>query len=187
MLDKNKFIELMSGLAQIYNKEATPFMLDMYYKILNGYDYNQIDRAVEQVVRNNKYNTFPKPADILEYLEGTKDDKALVAWLQLMEAVEKGGYYQTIEFKDPIISHCVIEIGGWMAFCSSQKEELPFIQKRFMDYYRLFLKRGVDKPVRLIGFMELKNIETGHDKAIQPAVRIGFDDDLRIGLTPATS
>lgn len=179
MLDKTKFVELMAGLSQLYDKELSQFALDIYYDILKNYDYIQIEKAVKQVVANNKYNSIPKPAEILEYLEGTRDDKALVAWLQVMEAVTKGGYYASIEFADNIIPHCINEIGGWQFFCCSQKDELPFIQKRFMDLYRLFLKRGVKDNPRLIGFLEGRNKERGFTHIIAP-IRIGFLEEQKL-------
>jgi hypothetical protein len=91
-----------------------------------------------------------------------------------MEAVQKGGYYASIEFADPIITYAINELGGWQWFCCTQKDELPFIQKRFMDLYRLFLKRGVQSSIRLIGFIEGRNNQLGHFKDIPEPIRIGF-------------
>jgi len=51
---------------------------------------------------------------------------------------------------------------------------MPFVEKRFMDLYRLFLKRGINKPVHLVGFIELKNIESGYNENIPPPLRIGY-------------
>lgn len=174
MLNKERFIELMSGLSQLYDKELSQFALDIYYDIFKDYEYPQIEKAVKQVISNNKYNSIPKPAEILEFLEGTRDDKALVAWLQVMEAVQKGGYYASIEFADLIIAHVVNELGGWQWFCCTQRDDLPFIQKRFMDLYRLFLKRGVANNIRLVGFIECRNNERGHLESIPESIKIGF-------------
>lgn len=175
MLDKIGFAKLMLILGEIYDKQITEFVADIYYDILKDYDYLVVESAIKKVISSHKYNTLPKPADILEYLEGTRDDKALVAWLQVMEAVQKGGYYASIEFADPIIAHSINELGGWQWFCCTQKDELPFIQKRFMDLYRLFLKRGVKDNLRLIGFIEARNNQLGNFKDIPEPIRIGID------------
>ena len=143
MLNKERFAEIMSGLAEMYKQTLSEFMLDMYYDLLQNYDYPQVERAIKKVMANYKYSTMPKPADILEYLEGTRDDKALIAWLQAKEAVSKGGYYASIIFKDPIIAHVLNELGGWQEFCCAEISELPFIEKRFMEMYRVFAKREV--------------------------------------------
>ena len=176
MLDRIRFAKLMLGLGEIYDKQITEFVADVYYEILEGYEYEILEDAVKKVISSHKFNSLPKPADILEFLEGTRDDKALVAWLQVMEAVQKGGYYTSIEFADSIIAPCVLELGGWQWFCTTQKDELPFIQKRFMDLYRLFLKQGVQGNIRLIGFIEARNNQSGHLKDIPEPIRIGFDE-----------
>jgi len=176
MLNKEKFVSALTGLCDLYAKVPSEFIFSSYYEIFKNYTNDEFDRAITKCLKERVYSTLPKPAEILEFLEGTRDDKALVAWLQVMEAVKKGGYYTSIEFADPIIAHCVNELGGWQFFCSSQKDELPFIQKRFMDLYRLFLKRGVEDNVRLIGFIEARNNQLGHTKDIPEPIRIGFNE-----------
>lgn len=175
MLNKERFVNTMTGLCDLYGKAMSEFILDTYYSIFQNYENKEFEVAIEKCLKNRVYSNLPKPAEILEFLEGTRDDKALVAWLQVMEAVEKGGYYASIEFADSIIAHCINELGGWQFFCSSQKDELPFIQKRFMDLYRLFLKRGVNNNIRLIGFIEARNNQLGHIKDISEPIQIGFN------------
>jgi hypothetical protein len=175
MLDKAKFADLMTGLFDMYSKVPSQFIFDTYYEIFKDYDFEAFSLAVRKCLKEKVYNSVPKPAEILEFLEGTRDDKALVGWLQLMEAVEKGGYYTSIEFADPVIPHAVNELGGWQWFCSQPKDELPFIQKRFMDLYRLFLKREISGSGRLIGWTEAQNNIKGYLKDAPPALRIGFE------------
>ena len=163
MLNKSDFINAMSGLCELYNKIPSEFILDVYYKIFQDYDISQFNRAVTECIKSNKYNVLPKPAEILEFLEGDKDDKALVAWVMAKNGVQQFSYYGSPKFDDPIISHCIQELGGWMEFCSVSLSELPFVEKRFMDYYRLFLRRGVNQSKQLTGFIELKNNQAGYD------------------------
>lgn len=175
MLNRINFCEIMTGIAGMLQVTLTEFMLETYFEIFQDYQDEQFKKAVLDVLKTSKYHTFPKPAEILEFLEGTRDDKALMAWLKVMEAVQKGGYYASIEFADPIIAHAVNELGGWQWFCCTQKDELPFIQKRFMDLYRLLLKRGVQDNIRLIGFIEAQNNQLGYLKDIPKPIRIGFE------------
>jgi len=175
MLDKSKFVSLMTGLCELFNKVPSQFIYDVYYETLKNYDFEQVNKAVMDCIRVYKYNLLPKPAEILEFLEGTRDDKALGAWLQVKEAIIKGGYYASIEFSDPLIAPAINELGGWAWLCCSQKDELQFIEKRFMDLYRLFLKRGVQGNPWLIGFIEARNNQLGHFDHIPEPIKIGFE------------
>ena len=179
MLDKSRFADIMSGLADMYKQTLSEFMLDMYYDILKGYEYEQVERAIKKVMANYKYNTMPKPADILEYLEGTRDDKALIAWMRAKEAVQKGGYYASVVFKDPIIAHCINELGGWQEFCCAQISELPFIEKRFLDMYRVFEKREIKNNVKLMGEIEISCMRWGDLEKIPEPIKIGFEGEVK--------
>jgi hypothetical protein len=158
----------------MYGKPASEFMYDIYYNIFKDYSAEQFSYALNKCLKNRVYNTLPKPAEILEYLEGTQDDKALIAWLQVKEAIQKGGYYASIEFADPKIPHCINDLGGWTWLCCSQIGELPFIEKRFMNLYQLYSKRDIPLDnIRLIGFIEAQNNQKGYD--IPEPIRIGFE------------
>ena len=174
MLDNEIFIKTMTGLCEIYGKNPSEYIFEIYYEIFKDYDINQFNSAVTKCIKSNKYNVLPKPAEILEYLEGDKNDKALFAWIQAKEGVQKCGYYDTPHFTDPIISHCIEELGGWMKFCSCDIEELKFIEKRFTDLYRLFLKRDITERKKLLGFSELKNANGGFDEP-KNIVKIGSE------------
>jgi len=175
MLNRIEFIEIMNGLSGLYNITITEFTLGIYYDIFKDYDCESFRKAVIDCIKDRVYSSLPKPAEILQFLEGTRHDKALTAWLQAKEAVDKGGYYASIEFSDPIISHCLVQLGGWMEFCSQPINELPFIEKRFIDLYRLYLKREIKEPVKLIGYIEAFNNKAGHFDAIPAPIRIGFE------------
>lgn len=182
MLDKTKFSKCMLGLGELYDKQITEFVADMYYEVFKDYDYEQFNKAVMKCIRTHKYNTLPKPADILEFLEGSAQDKSLIAWLKAKEAVRKGGYIATIVFDDPIISHCLNELGGWQWFCNVQIDELPFVEKRFRDLYNTLSKKENIRPVRLVGFIESKNRELNYSDSIPEPTKIGFKEDKKLGL-----
>ena len=155
------------------------FYLDIYYNIFKDYSNDSFSRAVTNVVKSNKYNTLPKPAEILEFLDGDKNDKALMAWVHAKEGVKLCGYFDSPDFSDPIISNCIEELGGWVKFCSCELTELPFIEKRFLDYYRLFLKREIKEPKKLSGYAEITNNNNGHK--VPKSIKIGYTEALKIG------
>lgn len=172
MLNKESFTKIMIGLCELYKQQISEFIFDSYYEIFKKYETSAFERAVNLCVKNHKYNSLPKPANILEFLDGTREDQAMLAWLKAKEAVKKAGYYESVEFDDPIISNCIIELGGWMGFCSSLVDELPFVEKRFLELYRVISLRG-SKSVKLIGFTEQRNSELGYEAP--KTIKIGFE------------
>lgn len=180
MLNRDEFIKMLSGLCEMFNKQPSEFIFDTYYDILKNYSNEQVRFAVRNCLKSHKWNTLPKPAELLEFIEGSKEDKALRAWVYVLEAIRKAGYYQTVEFKDKIIHSCLNELGGWQWLCSQQKDDLPFIEKRFLDLYRVFSARPVLDVPRLMGFFEVKNYETGHNTP--KPVMIGYEEE-RLQIT----
>lgn len=163
---------VLYALGELYDKKITESILEIYFDIFKEYSVDEFKTAAYKVIKSHVYNSLPKPASILEYLEGTSDDKALMAWNLAQEAVIKVGYYDSPKFEDPIISNCIVEMGGWQWFCSVQTSELPFVERRFLDLYRLFLKRGCD-PLELVGFHNAGNRLKGYKEKIKPPVLIG--------------
>lgn len=180
MLDKGKFVELITGMCDIYDKKPSEFIFAIYYDLLKEYEYSLVEKAIKKCLKNRVYSTFPKPAEILEYLEGTKEDKALIAWLTAKKGTEIAGYYETPIFDDPIISHCIVNLGGWLEFSSMKVIDEPFVEKRFIELYRIFMKREVDKPLELTGFLKAQNRLKGLKEYIPESIKIESDDKLRI-------
>jgi len=176
-MNKVDFAKRILVLGEIYDKQITKTLTDVYYEIFKDYSTETFSRALEKCLRTRAYSSLPKPAEILEFLEGTPQDKALIAWLQVKEAIGKGGYYASIEFADPVIAHCVNWLGGWTWLCCSQIDEMPFIEKRFLDMYRLLAKREtLPENVRLVGFIEAQNNQAGYSGDIPKPIRIGFGE-----------
>ena len=168
----NELGSVLKVFGELYDKTITKGILEIYYDIFKDYSADEFKTAAYKVIKNHQYNSLPKPANILEYLEGTKDDKALAAWLEARKACEDVGYYDSPQFTDPIISNCITELGGWQEFCSITKDELPFVERRFLDLYRLFIKRGCD-PMELVGFHNASNRLKGYQENVTQPILIG--------------
>jgi len=171
-MKRNELLEVMIPFGELYDKKISDGILEIYFDIFKDYSTNEFKIAAYKVIKSHVYNSLPKPASILEFLEGTSNDKALMAWSLAQDAVVKVGYYDSPKFEDPIISNCIVELGGWQEFCSVKTSELPFVEKRFTDLYRLFLKRGCDM-LELVGFHNAGNRLTGYKEKIKPPILIG--------------
>ena len=149
-MKKNDLLNVMNVFGELYDKKISTGILEIYYEIFKEYDIKQFKNAAYKVIKTHQYNTLPKPAHIIEYLEGTKDDKALVGWMTAIKGRDIVGYYDSPIFvDDPIISHCINRLGGWKKFCSILEKDIPFIEKRFTEIYKIFEKREINEPIEL--------------------------------------
>lgn len=177
-MTKEEFSKLFLALCEVFNKAPSKILADIYYKLFKQYSYQEFEHAVAECIKSNKYNVLPKPAELLEYLQGSKEDQTLLAWTQAKEGVQKVGYTNTPDFKDPIISHCIAELGGWQKFCQLPVDELPFVEKEFFKLYRLFKQRKVVEAVPLPGYYEIVNNNTGYAKP--DPIQIGYDNPKKM-------
>ena len=106
----------------------------------------------------------PQPADIVFFLEGGTEDRALFAWSRVESAIRHVGPYQTVVFDDPAIHAAIDGMGGWMLLCNMSDDELPFRRNEFVKRYRALAERGVfEYPRRLVGIAEHHNSADGHE------------------------
>lgn len=69
MLDRQVFIEYFTGFCEIFGKQPSEFIYSAYYEILKGYSTERVKKAMMACVKSHKYDSLPKPAQILQFLE----------------------------------------------------------------------------------------------------------------------
>lgn len=162
MLDKKKFPVFLLTMGEIYDKQLSTNLINIYYEILKNYSIENIEKVCKEIISIHKYNTLPKPAEILEHLEGSDDDRALYAWHSFLKTLREHSYYDSIEFEDKTI-HAVIEsMGGWLKLSDLEIDKTPFVMQDFIKRYKLFRSKkmpSVEK--KLIGYYELNNTGKG--------------------------
>ena len=176
MITKEQFAVLMTGIGEVFNKPLSEGALAIYYDILKDYSFNDVRRACSGVIRTHKFATFPAPADILDYLEVSADDKGLTVWIAIRGAIRQYGYYTSVDFGDKAIHYAINELGGWMALCSKTSEELDWMEKDFIRLYNTLLKNPRPAPDHLVGFYEVSNNEKSFPEHIPKPVKIGFNE-----------
>lgn len=154
--EKQKFGQLMTDVMAYYGKDASRFMLSLWWDACQNMDFEQVAKALNQHAKDPERGQFaPKVADIVAILEGTTTERAAIAWGKTFEAMQRVGAYTDVVFDDPVI-HCVIEdLGGWVKVCRSDSSELSYFQHRFTESYRAYasrLKHGtIEYPRALLG------------------------------------
>ena len=172
MLNEERFIELIGSVSEIYGKDLSSMAIGLYYNTLKDYSYEQVEKAFNTVVRTYKYNCMPKPAEIVEAIEGKESDRALIAWQSVIDTIRRHGYYETIIFEDKTIHMCIEHLGGWMWMCEQTIEDMKFISKDFYKLYSVLEKNPRKPQEKLIGFHELHNSNDGYNEDVPEPILI---------------
>lgn len=172
--DQAAFGQLLTDALAFWRQDVTTFTLSVWWEACLRFELEQVRKALTAHAMDPERGQFaPKPADLVRQLQGTHTDRALLAWGRVWDAMQSTGAYRSVDFGDPIAHAAIVDIGGWVSLCRINLDDLPFVQKRFCDAYRLYSARGKpDAPLRLAGESELTNTQSG---------RIGVDPTLALG------
>ena len=92
--DKGRLTLILNKMSELYPKDITEDLLEIYVAALDGYDMERIARAFMEYVkhegaRNNFPVPFPVPAKIIEYYNGLPHERALALLEPELTAEEK--------------------------------------------------------------------------------------------------
>jgi hypothetical protein len=167
------FAQLLSDAMAFYRRDISRFALDVWWQACQPFDIEQVTAAFTAHAMDPERGQFaPTPADLVRVLQGTQTDRSLVAWGKVLEAIQRVGAYQSPVFDDGLIHAAVEDVGGWVAVCRCETNDLPHVQRRFCESYRAYARRpGTAFPPRLAGVCEQDNALKGYD--IAPALLVG--------------
>lgn len=118
--DDLEFATLMTGLAEVFAEPMSAMRVAGYFGALKPFDLADVTRAINQALRECRF--FPKPAELIELIEGSKDGQAGKAWASLVEAARKGGQYASLWMEDFALAAAFRRtFPSWIEFC----QELP--------------------------------------------------------------
>jgi hypothetical protein len=174
--DYRKFAEVMAVLTEVFGdgKPPSKLKIDIYFNALKAHSICAVFAAVNQLVKERVFSTFPKPAEIIKLITGDDQDMALLSWTKIITAIARTGPYASVKFSDPVIHSVILAMGGWAHFGTFKESELVWKQKEFERYY-LVLKSTKKHPAYLPGIHETHNSAMGIDLKTEIA-RIGFED-----------
>jgi hypothetical protein len=182
MKNEIKFKEYMTMICELYDKTLSDMMKDLYWKMLEPFTDEQCEKTFKEIILTRTF--FPKPVDFLEILQGKKENKATLKWLEVLESVKRIGNYQSIKFSDPVIHSVINAMGGWPQLCMMEIKEEKWKQKEFERLYEIIGERGGNHPKYLPGTCENENTphmiamyeERTGKKFKQEIVEIGFNE-----------
>lgn len=181
--DFKRFVTALTGCAELYNRELSEAALAMWWKLLERYDIEQVERALHACASNADNGQFmPKPADLIRELNGTTTDRSMIAWGYVLGAMSAVGAYQSVAFDDAAIHAAVEDAGGWAKLCRTESKELGYVQHRFCASHKAYTTKGDFDYPRVLGGdrdSDAKYIASGLKP---PAVILVGDEQKAIGV-----
>jgi hypothetical protein len=134
--EKESFGRLLIVTGEVYGKHVSPTLVNLYWRILQHYDWVDIRRAFRAYIENPDNGQYmPKPADLIRFIKGNSQSRSLQAWSKVEKAIGHVGPYRSVVFDDEIIHAVLHEMGGWIRLCGISEKELPFTAKEFQTRY----------------------------------------------------
>ncbi|GAB4394068.1 MAG: hypothetical protein Tsb005_15020 [Gammaproteobacteria bacterium] len=170
--DMPRFAKLIMTLGEVYSKPISPAMIEVYWQALQSLTLSAIETALQAHVTNaDSGHYFPKPADVIHYVQGSSKHQALSAWTQVEKAVKHVGAYNSVLFDDLLIHAVIDDMGGWVALCQTAHTQWPFRAQEFRTRYRRYqCQPPASFPPYLPG--RIAGIHSSHTLALAPPIRI---------------
>ncbi|MEZ6852772.1 DUF6475 domain-containing protein [Halodesulfovibrio aestuarii] len=154
---RERFLQGLAGLCELHNRQATEAMAKLYFFALQQFEIEDVLRAMVKAVTASKF--FPRPAEIIEFIQGNPEDVAEVEASKVLEAVKRVGAYKSVVFDNPVTA-AVIEhgFGGWVKLCSEMRADSEkWFRKDFCKLYVSFSRQDVRYFGELAGRAAIAN------------------------------
>jgi hypothetical protein len=148
-----KFSGLITDVMAYYGKDASPFVLSLWWDACSRFSFEQVAKALNTHAKDAERGVYaPKVADVVRVLQGTTTDKAALAWGKVLSALGAVGAYQDVAFDDAAIHAAITDCGGWTKVCRTDLAELSYLQHRFCQSHKAYTERGTfEYPSQLSG------------------------------------
>lgn len=159
--DKPAFFIALTELAGVLkNAQLTKAGNEMWFKIFKGFELDQIEEFFVKAATELTF--FPAPTEMLKLIQGSAEERAKLAWTQMIEACEAYGYYDSLFTDDASLAACIRHVfKGWLQL----GEMIPapdspmYVAKRkeFIEMYSLSERRGDRQDTYFFGHWQLEN------------------------------
>jgi hypothetical protein len=134
-VDGVRFTAGIIALAELAQFAMTEALLGVYFKALNDLSIEQVEAAVDILLRTSCNYGMPKPVHIREAALGSPGDVAMLAWERVLTALRHHGGYVSVDFQDAVIHRVIEDLGGWVKLCDlpSDPKEQAYRQQDFRE------------------------------------------------------
>ena len=163
--DKKEFAVLFYGTGELYDKTVTKNLLQLYFNALKNYSIEEVQDGVSKHALDPKHGTFfPKPADIVRYLQVgqlTTEQKAELAWAQIEREIRITGSWGKLKMDDKQGLAALKAFTTWKDLCAMPVDKMTWAKKEFISMYSTYEDTPLEMlPSSLPGRVELVQHKT---------------------------
>ena len=141
--DLPEFARLLKLLGDVYRYAITEELGDAFWQIFKKYDLKEIEQAIYYHMstpsgQQHDCARMPQPGDIIAWIEGTPEAKALAAWSKVEKTIRRIGRYDSVMFDDPVIHQVIYDMGGWTNLCNTRIKILVIVRTNFKNVIKSF-------------------------------------------------
>ncbi|MDL2272834.1 DUF6475 domain-containing protein [Desulfovibrio sp. OttesenSCG-928-I05] len=163
--DFDRFDALIQGVADCYGQTLTAPGIVMRFKMLEQFEFAEVEKAALSIMATRKYTSMPTPADFLEHLGGgSMEDRAEVEAGKVLQAIGRHGGYASVVFDDPTTQAVIVQAyGGWAQMCAEcgVEESEKWFRHNFTKTWAAYKRQGVQVFGVLAGIFEIQNSANG--------------------------
>jgi len=190
-MTKEEFLNAMAMLSASVGREVPKPQATVWYQLVSDLTAEQFQAGILETLRTNTFAGLPPIGLIRQNAIGkqpAEQDRSLLAWDRVLEAIREHGGYQTVQFDDLAIHAAIRSCGGWVALCEQETEQMiTWTKKAFCDAYRAHIASGIltaAAAARLTGIIAADRANNAYDQpeAIEvtthlPAIKIRVADN----------
>lgn len=186
--DVPKFAQLLLVMGEVYSEQVSDTRLEAYRLVLGDYEFSVVEAAMRRAMRTLKF--FPKPAEIVELIEGGQSDRAAMAWAAFLSATEDGGY-ASVKFLEPATAIAMDAVfGSWIQACqllhTCEPEMKAHYLNQFTRQYTAAMKTSRDAITYRPGLSEFSMRDGGAWRErmtraiVQPVLLVGARETRKV-------
>ena len=175
--DFKRFSALIQGVGECYGQNLSAQGIALRFKMLEPFDFVEVQNAAYSVMATRKYTSMPTPADFLEHISGgSAEDKAEVEAGRVLGAIGRHGPYVSVVFDDAVTQAVIVQAyGGWPKLCADcgVEESVHWFRKNFAKTWAAYSRQGVKQTGHLPGIFEITNSSNGYHEHVAPPKVVG--------------
>ena len=138
--DTIRFMNLLGSVGEVFNKELSPLVINLYENILSEYPIADVEKAYSKAITTCRF--FPKPVEILEYLKKpqvTIENNAEIEAEKVLMHLRHHGSTKDFNSNNSITNRLMSSRWQYRTWASNVLEkDLTWWKKEFVESFKAF-------------------------------------------------